>query len=223
MERSANFPGDRGLSVEVIEPPAASCVPLCAAAADIAGGLFCGARIKTLRGERRIEDLRIGDRVLTRDNGYQPLRWCGRTATGAAPPFTRPIRIRKGALGRGMPERVLIVAPGQRFLFGGARIHNLLGTPEVIVAASQMTALRGVAPLPDRPLDFVHLLFDRHELVLAEGAWTESLHLTQIVREWLPAPTRNARAKDLTMPLARALAPPDLVRAFLTPGRNDPR
>lgn len=36
-----------------------------------------GTLIAPSQGERRVEDLRAGDRVITRDNGIQEIRWAG--------------------------------------------------------------------------------------------------------------------------------------------------
>ena len=64
-----------------------------------------GTLIRTPQGERRVEDLAVGDLVCTADNGPQPLRWRGQrhldAAELAARPRLRPIRIRARArLGR---------------------------------------------------------------------------------------------------------------------------
>ncbi|WP_417207255.1 Hint domain-containing protein [Antarctobacter sp.] len=183
----------------------------------VTGGLPGGARIKTLRGERRASELRPGDPVLTRDNGYQPLRWTGRIVPGPVPGMT--IRIRKGALGRGVPDRVLLVAPGQRFLVGGARLRHLLGLAEATVTATQLTGLKGVSALSDRPTAFVQLLFDRHELLLAEGAWTDSLLVTAEFLDQVPGATCDAPTCPL--PPARPPVPPQLLQALLGDGRDN--
>ncbi|WP_176445292.1 Hint domain-containing protein [Maliponia aquimaris] len=137
-------------------------------------GVLRGTRVKTLRGEVAAEALRPGDRVLTRDNGYQPVDWTGRAApllSGSG----RAVRLRKGALGRGMPERCLWVAPGQRLLIGGERLSATFGQPEVLVDARHLTCLSGVALCAAPPLPLVQVRLDRHELILCEGTWCDSL------------------------------------------------
>ncbi|SEN39239.1 Hint domain-containing protein [Pseudorhodobacter antarcticus] len=66
-----------------------------------------GSRFETDRGPVLVEILRRGDRVLTKDQGFQPLVWVGhKTLTQqalAAAPHLRPIRISAGALGARAP------------------------------------------------------------------------------------------------------------------------
>jgi hypothetical protein len=140
-------------------------------------GIARGTRIKTLRGEVPVENLRPGDRVLTRDNGYQVVRWIGNHAVKSdrrAPPWLAPMRFRKGVLGRGKPEHTLRVAPGQRLLLGGESLHLHLGLSEGLVAAAHLRCIEGVAQLPRAATPYVQILFDRHELILTEGMWSES-------------------------------------------------
>lgn len=138
-----------------------------------AAGLLRGCRVKTLRGEVPAEALRPGDRLLTRDNGYQPVR----RVTQAAAPLSgarRAVRLRKGALGRGMPERCLWAAPGQRLLIGGESLGPAFGAAEALVAARHLVVLAGVALCAAPPLPLVKILLDRSELILCEGTWAES-------------------------------------------------
>ncbi len=138
-----------------------------------------GALIATDLGEVRVEDLKAGDRVLTRDNGYQEVRWVGRRALKAAElaqaPQLCPVRIRKGALGLNLPERDLVVSPQHRMLVAASRAELLFGEHEVLVAAAHLTVRSGVTTLTEAPgVTYIHLLFDRHEIIRANGAWTES-------------------------------------------------
>ncbi|MCW1917664.1 Hint domain-containing protein [Rhodobacter sp. KR11] len=137
-----------------------------------------GTRIATPRGPVPVQKLRVGDLVLTRDHGAQPLRWIGRKQIGAAEmaadPSLRPVRIKAGALGAGLPLRGMDVSRQHRMLMGAAREALLFGTPEVLVRACHLTHLPGVREVMRDSVTYIHLLFDRHELVLAEGAWSES-------------------------------------------------
>jgi hypothetical protein len=137
-----------------------------------------GARIATDQGEVRVEDLRVGDRVLTRDSGYQEIRWIGRrdlTAEEvAARPDFRPVRIGRGSLGLNLPERDLVVSPQHRMLLTGSRAELLFGEHEVLVAATHLEGRRGIARVEGGGVSYIHLLFDRHEIIRANGAWTES-------------------------------------------------
>lgn len=148
------------------------------------GGVICftpGTRIQTPLGLRLIEDLRPGDLVQTKDNGAQEIQWTGsRRMTGArlfAMPEMRPVRIRAGALGNGRPHEELLVSPGHRILFEGAAALDLFNTPEVLIAAKDL--VNGDSVSVDyglREVTYVHMMFDRHQVVWANGMETDSFH-----------------------------------------------
>ena len=135
-------------------------------------------RIKTLRGEVPAIELRPGDLVLTRDAGYKPLRWVGHRELSAkelrANPALRPVRIEAGALGRNQPERPLTVSPQHRMLVGNAATQLWFGEDEVLVAAIHLTCLDGVEQVEAEGVTYVHIMFDDHQIVCGDGAWSES-------------------------------------------------
>jgi hypothetical protein len=140
-----------------------------------------GTRIQTGDGIRLIEDLREGDRVQTKDNGLQRLRWIGkRHMTGArlfAMPKLRPIRIAGGALGLEQPDHDLLVSPGHRMLISGPVAQSLFNTSEVLVAAKDL--INGSTITVDmqaREVTYIHVLLDQHEVLFANGVQTESFH-----------------------------------------------
>ncbi len=138
-----------------------------------------GAMILTDRGEVAVEDLVEGDAVLTRDDGFQPLRWIGRRdLTGAdlkAEARFAPVQIAKGALGLNLPERDMKVSPQHRMLMTGPRAELLFGEHEVLVAAIHMVGMAGVTRVqPADGVSYLHVLFDQHEIVWADGTWSES-------------------------------------------------
>jgi Ca2+-binding RTX toxin-like protein len=137
-----------------------------------------GTLIATDRGEVRVEALREGDRVLTRDNGYQPVLWAGRQALGAADlaaaPQLQPVTIRRGSLGLNLPERDLTVSPQHRVLVQSSRAELMFGEHEVLVAAQHLVGRPGVTRAAAASVDYIHLLFDRHEILRSNGAWSES-------------------------------------------------
>lgn len=138
-----------------------------------------GTAIKTRDGEIPVEDLQPGQSVLTRDAGYRPLRWIGAQHFPAIAlhdrPHLAPIRIRAGALGRGLPDRDLIVSPQHRMLVSDQTCALWFDTAEVLVAAKDLTGLDGIdVVIPPEGITYVHILFDRHEIVSANGAWSES-------------------------------------------------
>lgn len=141
-----------------------------------------GTRIETSHGPRRIETLRVGDLVVTRDHGAQPIRWIGMRALDArdlaANPNLRPIRIAKGSMGKGLPLRDLVVSPQHRMLVASRIATRMFGSQEVLVAAKHLLGFPGITIWEDCPsVTYWHFICDRHEIVLSEGAATESLYL----------------------------------------------
>lgn len=137
-----------------------------------------GTLIATQLGEVPVEAIRPGDRVFTRDNGIQTVRWVGRRDLSAGEvrdtPGFRPIRIRAGALGKGLPERNMMVSPQHRMLLTSELAEMMFNEREVLVAAKYLTGLEGVDQVDAGPVSYIHILFDHHEVVLADGAWCES-------------------------------------------------
>lgn len=154
------------------------------AGARTAGGVICftpGTRLTTSEGPRLIQNLRPGDRILTRDNGPQQVVWTGhRRMSGArlyAMPHLRPIRFRAGALGAGRPDEDLLVSPQHRMLMRGAAAQALFNTPEVLVAAEDL--LNDSTICVDhalREVTYIHVMLEAHNVVWANGLETESFH-----------------------------------------------
>ncbi|RUS59289.1 hypothetical protein EGN72_15210 [Pseudorhodobacter sp. E13] len=137
-----------------------------------------GTMILTKDGEKPVESLQVGDKVLTRDNGYQTIRWVGQRHLSAhdlaAQPNFNPVRIRAGALGDNLPCRDMTVSPQHRMLISGPRAEMLFGEAEVLVAALHLVNDRSIVRAWPQQVTYIHLLFDEHEIIRADGAWTES-------------------------------------------------
>ncbi|MEO0764554.1 MAG: Hint domain-containing protein [Pseudomonadota bacterium] len=135
-------------------------------------------RIATQKGEVLVAHLAPGDKVITRDNGLQELRWVGRRDLGPADMQAnarfQPVLIRKGALGNGAPERDMLVSPQHRMLITSDVAAVMFDEREVLVAAKHLTGLDGVDQVQTGAVSYMHLMFDQHEVVLADGAWSES-------------------------------------------------
>ncbi|GHG80454.1 Hint domain-containing protein [Pseudodonghicola xiamenensis] len=135
-----------------------------------------GTRIATPEGERLVEDLQIGDLVMTRDNGIQEIRWIGERELAGAEmaEHLQPVLIGKGALGNGLPERDMMVSPQHRVLIASDRNALYFEEREVLVAAKHLTWMKGVERVECASVTYIHFMFDQHEVVLSDGAWTES-------------------------------------------------
>ncbi len=149
-----------------------------------AGGVICftpGTRIETPGGLRRVEDLREGDLVQTRDSGAQEIHWIGqRRMTGArlfAMPELRPIRIGAGALGIEQPDLEFLVSPNHRMLVRGIIARTLFNTDEVLVSAQDL--VNGTSIVRDtqaKQITYIHMMLPDHQIVMANGVETESFH-----------------------------------------------
>jgi len=137
-----------------------------------------GTLIATAQGERRVEELSVGDRVITRDNGIQQVRWVGhREMSGdelAQAEHLRPVLIRQGALGKGLPERDMLVSPQHRVLISNEQTELYFYEAEVLVAAKHLTDMDGIDVVDVSGTTYIHVMFDQHEVILSDGAWTES-------------------------------------------------
>ncbi len=148
-----------------------------------------GIMIATDRGEVAVEDIRPGDMVLTADNGYQPVRWTGsRSLTQldlARHPELRPVVIRKNAFGN---RRTIRVSPQHAFaVLGKGREH-------LIRAKHAAEAMGGQVARVDRRCEqvtYIHIMFDRHEVIFAEGAPTESFYPGPMALNALDRPALN--------------------------------
>jgi len=129
--------------------------------------------IETEIGPLPIETLRAGDLVGTAGHGLQPIRWIGRREVPASGEFA-PVVFEPGAIGN---YRRLTVSPQHRILVDDWRAALYFAEAKVLVAAKHLvngTTIR-VQPMPR--IVYLHMIFDRHEIVFAEGVPTESLHL----------------------------------------------
>jgi len=160
-----------------------------------------GTSILTADGERAIEDLKVGDRVLTHDRAEQVLRWIGSCRLDQAAlgynPKMRPVRITAGALGANLPEVDLLVSPQHRVFVRSAIAKRMFGQAEVLVPANKLVDLPGIAIATDvSEVTYFHMMFDRHELVYSNGALSESLFTGP---EALKAVPESARAEIMAL------------------------
>lgn len=162
-----------------------------------------------------VEALAPGDRILTRDDGPQPLRWIGHHTVRATGAFA-PIRIRAGTLNN---DGDLIVSPDHRLLVYQRRDTLGTGRPEVMVRARRLVNGDSVARFEGGFVDYFQLLFDRHQIVYAEGIAAESMLVDDRTGAALP----DAAAPALLLPAhGQSTAPAlDLGDAPLAPDAAD--
>jgi len=138
---------------------------------DLAPPCFTsGTLIATPDGEIAVEELRVGDLVLTKDSGAQILRWIGHRKVTGQGGFA-PILIKTGALGN---RRDLRVSPQHRMLLADWRAELFCGESEVLCAANRLVNDSSIIRDPCDEVEYFHLMFDRHEVIFAEGTPSES-------------------------------------------------
>lgn len=193
-------------------------------------GVVCftqGTMILTKDGERPIETLRPGDRIVTRDNGVQTLQWIAQRRLDQgeldAAPKMRPVWIAPDLIGARAP---LLVSPQ----------HGVLvrpdGREETLVRAIHLARLRGgKARIANgqRSVTYIHLLFDAHQIVFANGAPSESFYPGPMAMQALARPAIEElrvifpdlfteRAEDIfgarVTPFARFKELPDSLRGI---------
>ena len=151
---------------------------------DITPVAFTRGTMITLGDGRQcpVEDLRPGDRVLTRDHGAQPLRWVGQRTVRGVGPFA-PVVIAKGTYAN---ESDLIVSQHQRLFLYQRGETRLTETAEMFVKALHLVDGEEVFLRAGGFIDYFHLVFDRHEIIYAECIPTESLLINERTLGQLP-------------------------------------
>ena len=147
-----------------------------------------GTMIDTPLGQQVIEDLKPGDLVNTRDSGAQPLRWIGfskRRAIGD----DAPVVFDAGSLGD--HERIEL-SPNHRVLLQSGMAALMFGEDEVLAKAKNLVNDETIYRREDgKPVTYVHLLFDQHEIVTGNGMESESYHPGEQTLDSFDSDTRD--------------------------------
>jgi len=131
-----------------------------------------GTLILTPSGEVHVEELAVGDLIMTLDHGPQALRWIGKRSYQqeelAARASLLPIRIDQNALGPGMPTKPLWLSQQHRIMSENTRLQDAFSKAQKGISMRARNS-------PN--LVYYHLLFDHHEIIWANGLMCESLLL----------------------------------------------
>lgn len=140
---------------------------------DIALAATCyarGTRIRTSRGEVKVEELAIGDLAITASGACKPVKWIGRRSYDerfcAGNHLIPPVRFEAGAITDGVPARALFVSPGHGMFVEG-----------ILVPAWRL--INGVTITQEkhfRVIEYFHVELDEHDILLAENCPAESFH-----------------------------------------------
>lgn len=175
-----------------------------------------GTRITLATGEQKpVQDLVIGDRILTRDDGARPLRWIGHSTQRAIGDFA-PVLIRAGALNN---HEDLRVSPDHR-LFVYQRADRVgVGRAELLVRARHLINNDTVVQDAGGFVDYYQLLFDTHQIIYAEGIAAETLLLDRrtqpavprvLHKDVVPTLPKAANAPGAAFDIPKEMARPDL-------------
>ncbi|MEM1302506.1 MAG: Hint domain-containing protein, partial [Pseudomonadota bacterium] len=133
-----------------------------------------GTLIDTPRGQIPVEALQPGDPVTTRDHGVQFIRWAGRSRRLRHGPDA-PVRIAANALGT--PHGGLLVSQQHRVFWQSDLASLHFGQSDVLIKAKDLLGIDGVTlENTHMSVTYVHLLFDRHEVITSHGVESESYH-----------------------------------------------
>jgi hypothetical protein len=126
-----------------------------------------GTAIATLEGETAIEELRIGDRVLTASGEARPIKWIGeRTVDLAVNPSAAPVKIARFAIDGKTPHADLYVSPAHALYLDGVLIPAICLVNGISIVANGKPELRTVT--------YYHIELESHDAILAEGLAAES-------------------------------------------------
>ncbi len=130
---------------------------------------YCpGTLIKTARGDKRVEKLKIGDKVMTASGALRPIKWIGRRSYDGRFVMGRkdilPICIRAGALDDNVPKRDLWISPHHAMYLDGV----LIEAKDLVNGVSIVQAERV------EKVEYFHVELDTHDVIIAEGALAES-------------------------------------------------
>ena len=152
--------------------------------------------VETEDGPCPAGEIVAGMRLMTRDRGLQPVVWVARTnvigRSRAAPVWFAP-----DVLGNTAP---FALSQQHRVLLSGLEVRAAHGVEEVLAPALCLLNGATLRLAPRGRIGYVHLLMERHEVLIAAGAPVESLHLGPEARLLL--------ARVETPPPARLLARP---------------
>ncbi|HET6607601.1 MAG TPA: Hint domain-containing protein, partial [Rhodopila sp.] len=164
---------------------------------------YPGTRIRTNNGDVAVQDLGLGDIIITADNRSLPVRWIGRNTVSTRfgdPLRVLPIRIKAGALSAGLPVRDLLVSAEHAIL-----VDDILIQAGALV--NNLSILRE-ANVPET-FTYYHVELSEHVLLLAEGIAAESF-VDNISREafdnWLERDTlyNSIPIDELNIPRAQS-------------------
>lgn len=140
-----------------------------------------------------IESLQTGDRILTRDNGPQTIRWIGSHTSRAVGEFATVV-IKAGALNN---ENDLHVSLNHRLFIYQRRDDLNIGRSEILVRAGDLVNGETVERVEGGFVEHFQILFDKHQIIYAEGIAAESLPFSRRTTAVLPPELEERFAQEI--------------------------
>lgn len=127
-------------------------------------GLVSGTLIRSGDGDIPIEFLSPGDRLISRIHGMVTLNGIKVRHTTA-----KVVRIAPGALAPDIPKHATMMPATQSVFLRGARAKAVSNQSQAVVPAGNLVDGTSVCDLGMRPLTLIRLVFDRPEVIYADG------------------------------------------------------
>ena len=130
---------------------------------------YClGTLILTDDGEVPVQDLKIGDQVITKSGASRPIKWIGRRSYGGrfllGQKHILPVCIKAGALDENTPRRDLWISP-----------HHAMYLEGVLIEARDLVnSVNIVQPDDTESVEYFHIELDTHDVIIAEGSLSET-------------------------------------------------
>lgn len=128
------------------------------------GGLLASSMIMTALGERLVETLMPGDRIITRDRGMAVLE-----DVRLRDAKTTLIKFAARSLGHNRPEHDTLLPPGQRVLIRDWRAKAVFGSGRALVPAERLVDGEFVTREPESNIKAYDLLFDDPHILYVDG------------------------------------------------------
>lgn len=143
-----------------------------------------GTRITLATGEQvPVEELKSGDRLLTRAGGGKKIRWVGPHSVLGTGDLA-PIVIEAGTLNN---ENDLIVSPDHRLFVSRSAQGAGAGPCDLLVKARHLLNGETVYVRESGEIDYFQILFDSHHVVYAEGIAAEAALIDPRTHPALPS------------------------------------
>jgi autotransporter passenger strand-loop-strand repeat protein len=126
-----------------------------------------GTRILTPRGEVQVQNLKVGDMVITREGEDKPIQWIGQRMLNLRqhprPNTVQPIRIDAGAFNDATPNRDLVLSPDHALYLDG-----------FLVPVKALVNGENIVQLNRATVTYYHLELESHEVIFADGTMVET-------------------------------------------------